>query len=127
LGTLFFKWGLEDSESIDDDGRVAEISFSIDEKEHIYIHCFYKEDDESRTTFAKLYTHINCGSLSSEILEIIHHQYQEEENLEEYLKLLANISEYHNDHMLESNSHTSPDPLVKPTQVIDGQEGGDLF
>lgn len=131
LGTLFFKWGLEDSEPIDDNDYVAEISFSVDEKEDIYIHCFYKEDDESRTTFAKLYTHINCGGLSSEILEIIYHQYQEEENPREYLELLASISKYHKEHVLgsidESNPHTSPDPLVKPTQVIDGQEGGDLF
>ena len=131
LGTLFSKWGLEDSEPIDDNVYVAEISFSVDEKEDIYINCFYKEEDESRATFAKLYTHINCGSLSSEILEIIYCQYQAEENPREYLELLAKISEYHDVHVLgnirESNPHTSPDPLVKPTQVIDGQEGDDLF
>ncbi len=141
LGMLFIKWGSDDSEvedldnntdvdndvDLDEDRFVAEICFFVDENEDIYINCFYKEEEESKSTFAKLYTYVNCGLLSSETLEIIYHQCQEEGKAEEYLDLLAKISEHYQNYVSTGVEESNPnnkhdDPLVKPTQVIDGQE-----
>lgn len=118
-----------------DTDSVAEMSFSIDKESNIFIACSYEEEEEVKNLFAELYIHVNCGSLSSEILEIIHEQSKKEDKLEEYADLLAKISELYRLHLKQeiatserNDRDESSMPLVKPTEVIAPEaENNDLF
>ena len=82
-----------------------------------------------------MYININCGTFSSDILEIIYDQCKEEEKISEYTDLLSRITELYQLHLTQEIDVSKQEqykekstPLIKPTEVIERDgEGGDLF
>ena len=114
---------------------VGEISFFIDKDANTFVTCSWKEDSNLKNLFAELYINVNCGTFSSDILEIIYDQCKEEEKIAEYTDLLARITELYQLHLTQEidvskqeQQKENSTPLIKPTEVIEREgEGGDLF
>ena len=94
--------------------HICAITFLLDKNRDIHAECEWTED--SSWEFAQLISTVNSASILPDLLAIIKESCVEHGAIEEYTQILGYV------HMLMSmdldENHSSENPLVKPTQVI---------
>jgi len=109
-----FKKKEEEPEPEPESEHICAITFLLDKNRDIHAECEWTED--SSWEFAQLISSVSSASILPDLLAIIKESCVEHGAIEEYTQILGYV------HMLMSmdldENHSSENPLVKPTQVI---------